>query len=162
MVTFLYVRMWGITVCGLASFHQGSLILVCKVVPSCLAALAESPPKVEGVSIDKLPASIQGLDVTWSAVRGSNITYTVCYSVEEGTNNAPPTNQSDCISGNTRQYARLYPLSKGTTYYIWVRAESSGGQGPFSNRTMETTYKGTVFVAVYRYFTHVKCKIGRV
>ena len=138
------------------------MILVRKVVPSRLAALAESPPKVEGVSITKLPASIPGLDVSWSAVRGSNITYTVCYSVKIGTNNAPPTNQSNCrTSEKTGPHARLYPLRGRTTYYIWVRPESSGIKGPFSNRTMETTYKGTVFCSSDQYFTHVKYQVGR-
>ena len=71
----------------------------------------------------------------------------------------PPPGQSVCKAGITGPYFTLHPLSGGTTYYIWVRAESSGGQGPYSRRKKETTYNGTVFVAVYQYFTHVKCTV---
>ena len=138
------------------------MIPVRKAVLSRLAALAEAPSKVRDITVTKVLSSRPALSVTWSAVSGSNITYNVCYSVEEGKPKVPPPGQSDCITGIIKPHIILHPLSGGTTYYIWVRAESSGGQGPYSRRKKETTYNGTVFVAAYRYFTHVKCKIGRV
>ena len=146
--------------CSLVSFQQGSLILVHKVVLSRLAAVAAKPSKVKDITVTKIPSSEPGLSVTWSAVRGSNITYTVCYSMEEGRPRKPPPNKSVCIAEIPEPYIQLYPLSKGTTYYIWVRAVSSDGQGAYSKRRMETTYNGTVFVAVYQYFTHAKYQVG--
>ena len=130
-----------------------------KAVLSRLAALAEAPSKVSGITVTKVLSSRPALSVTWSEVIGSNITYNVCYSVEEGKPKVPPPGQSVCKAGITGPYFTLHPLSGGTTYYIWVRAESSGGQGPYSRRKKETTYNGTVFVAVYQYFTHVKCTV---
>ena len=160
MVSFLYVHMWGTYVCSLVSYKQDRLVPVRKAVLSHLAALAEAPSKVRGITVTKILSYRPALSVTWSAVSGSNITYNVCYSMEEGEPRVPPLGQSVCKAGITGPYITLYPLSGGTTYYIWVRAESSGRQGPYSRRRMETTYNGTVFVAVYQYFTHVKCKIG--
>ena len=131
------------------------MILVRKAVLSCLAVLTAKPSKIRGVTVTKVPSTRPALKVSWRAVGGSNIFYTVCYSVEEGKPEAPPPGQSDCIAGITEPYTTLHPLSGGTTYYIWVRAVSSGGRGPYSDRKMEATYNGIVFVAVYQFFTHV-------
>ena len=127
------------------------MILVCKAVLFCLAVFAAKPSKVRGVTVTKVLSTKPALSVTWSAVSGSNITYNVCYSMEEGEPKVPPPGQSTCKAGITEPYTTLHPLSGGTTYYIWVRAVSSGGRGPYSDRKMEATYNGIVFVAVYQF-----------
>ena len=142
------------------------MILVYKTVLSRLTALAERPPKVRGVTVTRIPSTRPSLKVSWNAVNGSGINYTVCYMMKkEEERNEPLPRQSNCSSsGFTGTSVILYPFVKGTTYYIWVRAVSSDGKkGPFSKRMMETTYNSTVFVAAaYQYCTHVKYKMVRV
>ena len=82
--------------------------------------------------------------MSWSAVNGSGITYTVCYSITSGTQSDPPSNANCDTSGITGTSTTLGPLSRGTTYYIWVAAVSSGGQGPYSDRRQSITYNGIV------------------
>ena len=101
------------------------------------------PPKVQYVTVTKTvqshPAFIR---VSWSAVSGSGISYTVCYSTTSGTQSDPPSNANCDTSGIASTSTTLGPLSRGTTYYIWVAAVSSGGQGPYSDRRWGITYTG--------------------
>ena len=78
--------------------------------------------------------------MSWSAVSGSGITYIVCYSTTSGTRSDPPSN-ADCGTGNIAGTSTtLGPHSRGTTYYIWVAAVSSDGQGPYSVRSQQRTH----------------------
>ena len=71
---------------------------------------------------------------------------TLCVTVQlvEHSLQNPPSNANCDISGITGTSTTLNPLSRGTTYYIWVAAVSSGGQGPYTvtgNRTLLTMVK---------------------
>ena len=104
------------------------------------------PSKVQGVTVDRtVQGSSPALRVSWSAVSGSGITYTVCYSTTSGTQHDPPSNANCGVSGITGTSTTLGPLSRGTTYYIWVAAVSSSGRGPYSDRRQSTTYNGMLF-----------------
>ena len=80
--------------------------------------------------------------MSWSAVSGSGITYTVCYSTNKGSQSDPPSRANCITSGITGTFTILHPVSRNTTYYIWVRAESSGGQGPYSDRVQQNACNG--------------------
>ena len=99
--------------------------------------------KVQGVTVTR---TVQGLSpalrVSWSAVSGSGINHTVCYSTTSGTQSDPPSNANCDTSGITDTSTTLGPLSRGTTYYIWVAAVSSGVRGPYSDRRQNTTCNG--------------------
>ena len=106
-----------------------------------------SPSKVQGVTVTRTsrgsyPSVTVSLSVSWSAVSGSGITYTVCYSTTSGTQSDPPSGANCDANGITGTSATLGSLSGGTTYYIWVAAVSSGGRGPYSDREQERTYQG--------------------
>ena len=81
------------------------------------------------------------MTVSWTAVSGSEITYTVRYSASIGTETEPPPGAST-VSGITGTSTSLSGLKKGTMYYIWVAAVTSDGQGPYSTRVSETTFIG--------------------
>ena len=101
------------------------------------------PSKVQGVTVTRtVQSSSPTLRVSWIAVSGSGITYTVCYSTTSGTQSDPPSGANCSTSGITGTSTTLSSLSRGTTYYIWVAAVSSGGRGPYSDRKQETTYQG--------------------
>ena len=87
--------------------------------------------------------------MSWSEVNGSSITYTVCYSTTSGTQSNPPSGANCDASGITGTSTTLGSLSGGTTYYIWVRAESSDGRGPHSVREQVISYGGIYVVAHY-------------
>ena len=102
-----------------------------------------TPPKVQGVIVTRtVRVSSPALIVSWSAVNGTGINYTVCYSTNRGNQSDPPSGADCSTSGITGTSTTLGPLSGGTTYFIWVRAESSGGQGAYSDRTRQTIYSG--------------------
>ena len=82
------------------------------------------------------------MTVSWTAVSGSGITYTVWYSTNSGTTTEPPSGALT-VSGITGTSTTLSSgLIQGTPYYIWVAAVSSGGQGPYSTRVSQTTFEG--------------------
>ena len=80
--------------------------------------------------------------MSWNAVSGGNITYTVCYSRKLSTQPVRWSFGNCGTSGITGTSTTLGPLSGGTTYYIWVRAVSSGGQGPDSNLVQQNACNG--------------------
>ena len=93
------------------------------------------PAKVQGVIVTtSIQDSPPALGVSWSAVSGSGITYTVCYSTTSGTQSDPPSTANCSTSGITGTSTTLGPLSRGTTYYIWVAVVLTGGRGPYSER----------------------------
>ena len=97
---------------------------------------------VQGISASRtVYSSSPALSVSWNAVSGSGITYTVCYSTGSGTQCGPPTSAT-CNNGMTGTSTALRYLSSGYYYYIWVAAVSSGVQGPFSDRYQIITYSG--------------------
>ena len=112
---------------------------------------------VQGVKATRTVHSLwPALNVSWSAVSGSGITYTVCYSRSSGTQCGPPTSAT-CDTRITGTYTILYYLSKGYYYYIWVAAVSSGVQGLFSDRYQIKTYSGKYShtIVLYRnYYSH--------
>ena len=99
-------------------------------------------PTVEDVNAieDVLNGSLS-LRVSWNAVPGSGITYTVAYSNSSGTITEPPSGALT-VKGITGTSTTLSGLTQGIRYYIWVAAFSLNGQGPYSIRTSQTTYAG--------------------
>ena len=83
--------------------------------------------------------------MTWSAVRGSGVNYTVCYSTTIGTQSDPPSGADCGTSGIIGTSTTLGPLRLGTTYNIWVAAVSSGERGPYSDREQERTFQGITY-----------------
>ena len=109
------------------------------------STIPQPPTKVQGVAITRaVKGSSPALRVSWSAVSGSGITYTVCYSTTRGTHvqSDPPSGANCGASGITSTTTILGPLSLGTTYYIWVAAVSSNGRGPYSDREQARTHNG--------------------
>ena len=112
--------------------------------PTPVPTPAPMPPsKVQGVTVSRtVQRSSPALSVSWSAVSGSGITYTVCYSTTSGTQSDPPSGANCDTRGITGTSTTLGLLSRGTTYYIWVAAVSSGRRGPYSDRQRKATYRG--------------------
>ena len=112
----------------------------------CIAALLPVPTlKVQGVTVIRtVQDSSPALRVSWSAVSGSGITYKydVCYSTTSGTQSDPPSNANCDTMDIAGTSTTLGPLSRGTTYYIWVGAVSAGARGPNSDRRQSLTYNG--------------------
>ena len=109
------------------------------------------PTKVESVRVTRtVQGSSPALSVSWTAVSGSGITYTVCYSTTSGTQSNPPSGANCGARGITSTSSKLGPLSGGTTYYIWVAAVSSDGRGAYSDRQKSKTYNGKLqWIATY-------------
>ena len=104
--------------------------------------LPPPPSQVQGVTVTRGVADgSPSLTVSWTAVSGTGITYTMRYSTSSGTTTEPPSGAST-QSGIAGTSTTLSGLTQGTIYYIWVTAVSSGGQGPYSTRVSETTYDG--------------------
>ena len=96
------------------------------------------PSAIRGVTVTRTAqGSSPALRVSWSAVSGIGITYTVCYI---SVNSDPPS--CEYAEGITDTSTTLSPLSPGTTYNIWVRAESSAGAGHYSSVRQHRTYQG--------------------
>ena len=81
------------------------------------------------------------LTVTWQAVAGGAVNYTVKYSTQPGEVNTPPEGALE-VKGINSTSTILTALERGTTYYIWVVGMFHGGEGPRSNRMSGVTYDG--------------------
>ena len=120
-------------------------------LPLCIAATQAMPsptpsPRVKDVTVTRgVSAGSPSLTVSWTAVSGFGITYTVRYSTSSGTVTEPPSGAST-MSGVTGTSTTLSGLTQGTMYYIWVAAVSSVGKGPYSTRVSETTFEGNYMV----------------
>ena len=71
------------------------------------------------------------------------MTYTVRYSTSRGTTTEPPSG-APTISGITGTSTAVTGLAQGTTYYIWVKAVASVGDGPYSARTQTRTIRSKI------------------
>ena len=129
---------------------QVTIIVTVHIIMLFTAIQSQVPSKVQDVTVTKhFSTSLNDgtvvqefLRVSWSAVSGSDITYTVCYSTTSGTQSDPPSGANCGTSGITGTSTTLGSLSRGTTYYIWVAAVSSDGRGPYSDRQQERIYQG--------------------
>ena len=98
------------------------------------------PSKVVGVRVTPgVQNASPTLTVTWQAVAGGAVRYTVKYSTRPGELNTPPEGalKVKAINGTS---TILTALKIGTTYYIWVVGVSEGGEGPHSDRMSGVTY----------------------
>ena len=107
-------------------------------------------PQVQGVTVQRgILDGSPSLTVSWTAVSDeSEITYTVWYSTSSGAITEPPSGAST-VEGITGTSTTLSGLEQDTRYYIWVAAFSPDGQGPYSERTLQTTYTG-IICTLYR------------
>ena len=102
--------------------------------------LAEPPSKVVGVRVTpSVQNTSPSLTVTWQAVAGGAVNYTVKYSTQPGEVNTPPEGALE-VKGISGTSTILTALERGTTYYIWVVGVSEGGEGPHSDRISGVTY----------------------
>ena len=83
------------------------------------------------------------------------------YSTSRGTTTEPPSG-APTISGITGTSTAVTELAQGTTYYIWVKAVASVGDGPYSTRTQTRTIRSkilnhlyTLICCVYKYLINV-------
>ena len=63
----------------------------------------------------------------------------MAYSTSSDTITEPPS-EASTVSGITGTSTTLSGLEQDTRYYIWVAAFSPDGQGPYSERTLQTTH----------------------
>ena len=100
----------------------------------------ETPSKVVGVRVTPgVQHTSPTLIVTWQAVAGGAVTYTVKYSTQPGEVNTPSEGALE-VKGISGTSTVLTALERGTTYYIWVVGVSEGGEGPHSDRMSRVTY----------------------
>ena len=72
------------------------------------------PSKVQGVTVTRtIQGSSPALSVSWSAINGSGINYTVCYSRSSGTQSDPPSSANCGTSGITGTSTTLGPTQYG-------------------------------------------------
>ena len=139
------------------SFYSHSILIVFLFL--VLSATNGQLPlsKVQGVTVTtSVQDSSPALRVSWSTVNGSDITYTVSYSTTSGTQSDPPSKANCGTSGITGTSTTLAPLSRGTTYYIWVGAVSLSGRGPYSER-ISAGMKGCdcCYLAIFTVFNSI-------
>ena len=79
------------------------------------------------------------LKVTWHALAGEAVTYTVKYSTQPGEVNTPPQGALE-VTGISGTSTNLIALERGAIYYIWVVGVSERGEGPHSDRLRGITY----------------------
>ena len=89
------------------------------------------------------PNANPSLEVTWSAVDDSAVSYVVRYSQSMGTMTSPPVGASEVnANGNSVTLSNnIAPNKRNTyTYYIWVAAISEGvPMGEYSDRASGVT-----------------------
>ena len=101
---------------------------------------AEPPSKVVGVRVTPgVQNTSLTLTVTWQAVAGGAVNYTVKYFTQPGEVTTPPEGALE-VKGISGTSTILTALKRGTTYYIWVVGVSGGGEGPHSDRMSTVTY----------------------
>ena len=101
----------------------------------------EPPSKVVGVRVTPgVQNTSPTLTVTWQAVAGGAVNYTVKYSTQPGGVNTPPEGALEVkgISGTSTILTHWREASP--IYYIWVVSVSEGGEGPHSDRMSGVTY----------------------
>ena len=115
-------------------------------------------PKIKSVVVTPgyvgtSPNANPSLEVTWSAVDDTAVSYVVRYSQSEGTVTAPPDGASEMsANGNSVTLSNnLAPNKKKPyNYYIWVAAISEGASmasmGEYSNRTSGVTLRSELSV----------------
>ena len=104
------------------------------------------PSQVQGVTVTRgVSGGSPSLTVSWTAVSGSGISYTVWHSTSSGNETEPPSGAST-VSGITGTSTTLSGLTQGTMYYIWIAAVSSVRQGPYSTRVSEITFAGKYII----------------
>ena len=118
-----------------------------------LNIVTAQPSQVQGITVTRgVSDGSPSLTVSWTAISDeSGITYTVRYSTSSGTITEPPSVAST-VKGITGTSTTLSGLEQGTKYYIWVAAFSTDGQGPYSERTLQTTHAGiicTLYKCIY-------------
>ena len=133
-------------VCVLLCVCVCVFVCVCVCVCVCISSsqpflISFSAPRVVNVrAVEKYsPHVLSTLLVSWNRVSGNGITYTVCYSTASGTLSRPPSNANCDASGITGTSTTLGPLSRGTTYYIWVVSSNRGEN--YSKRIQKRIYK---------------------
>ena len=100
----------------------------------------ESPSKVVSVRVTPgVQNTSSTLIVTWQAVAGGAVNYTVKYSTQPGEVNTPPEGALE-VKGISGTSTILTALERGSTYYIWVVGMSEGKEGPHSDRMTGVTY----------------------
>ena len=115
-------------------------------------------PRVQDVTVTRtVQGSSPALRVSWSAVSGSGVTYTVCYSKRLSTQPVRWSTVNCGPTGITDTSTTLGPLSGGTTYLIWVRAESSGRQGGDSGIVQRKACNGKWYMYFSRYNFFLIC-----
>ena len=118
------------------------------VAISAMPSPTPPPPQVQGVTVTRgVSGGSPSLTVSWTAVSGSGITYTVRCSTSSGTTTEPPSGAST-MSRITGTSTTLSGLTQGAMYYICLAAVSSNGQGPYSTRVSETTFTGKYVISL--------------
>ena len=95
------------------------------------------------------------LKVEWKPIDEQDVKYTVVWSTKAGDVNKPPeetemnvVNETSMTNmGSTKAWDVRKPptiltnLEEGTRYYIWVKAKSTRGESPWSDRMIGATCK---------------------
>ena len=98
--------------------------------------------KVEGVSvIPDVKYSSHTLKVEWKPIDEQDVKYTVVCSTKAGDVRKPPKDSLKINTVNNETSTILTDLEEGTRYYIWVKAKSTRGESPWSDRTIGATCK---------------------
>ena len=115
------------------------------------------PAQVEGITLTRSGTS---LNVSWTAVTGTDPMYKILYVVRYSTDSTETDPPSDAMKRSgitaTSTTVTLTDLQSGTTYYVWVAAEilGAGVQGPYSMRISNIMYSGK---KAYLCLIYIKC-----
>ena len=81
------------------------------------------------------------LKVEWKPIDEQDVEYTVVWSTKAGDINKPPEDSLTMETVNNERCTILTELKEGTHYYIWVKAKSTRGESPWSDRMIGATCK---------------------
>jgi hypothetical protein len=113
---------------------------------SIRVALSQTVEQVTNVSTaPRVISNTGGIGVSWSPVNGSEL-YTACYSKVNGQTLNPPLDAT-CINITSNTSVDIPSLEPGIRYYVWVRAQSGGVVGMYSERVSTTTYNAPSVIA---------------